>query len=198
MNKIKRITALAAAFGIMGVVALPAASYAVQKSDTVDVEVIIDEALSISCVGDYSHDFMAAGDKTNSTGDASEDDHGKCTVITNSATGYTLTLADTDADTNLVSTSVPTNTIPAKATHSAGDPGWAVNYSTTAGSTTLDKGRTAVPPSTSPLTIANKATASASAGDVYEYGFSSSISSITPAGTYQDEVTFTVATNVVP
>jgi hypothetical protein len=189
MSKVTKIVAMAAVVGVIGVAALPVASYAVTQTDAVTVQVQITDGLSLACDENYTHSYGAASNATDSTGSASNANHGTCTVISNVAAGYDLTVADTDANTSLVSGA---NTIPTLATHAAGTPGWAVDYSTSAGSTTLTGTRKAMPAAGAGLSIASPTAVSAGTGDTYDYAFSSSIAANTPAGTYADEVTFTV------
>ncbi|MCL2174137.1 hypothetical protein FWH58_02500 [Candidatus Saccharibacteria bacterium] len=208
MSKITKIVAVAAAFGIVGMAALPMASYAA-LTDDVTVTVDVDGGLTISdgldggtATTNYFHDFGAASNATDSTGPASEDTTsstpgdgpGTVTVFSNLAAGYTLTLADKDANTNLVSGA---NNIPTNATHGHGvgltGEGWAVRVSTTPNVGTLGS-RLAMPaaaPAT-PITLHDAAGVADSAGDEYNYAFSTSISAATLPGTYTDTVTFTL------
>jgi len=195
MSKITKILTVAAAFGVVGMVALPMASYAATSDVTVGVQVqdgltLEDGTTGGSALDNYFHNFGAASNATDSTGAASEATPGKVKVYSNVANGYILTLADKDAVTDLVSGS---NTIPTNATHAAGTPGWAVKVATAPGGA-LGATRLAMPASTSltPISLHNAAGVAASTGDVYSYAFSSSIAASTVTGTYSDTVTFTL------
>lgn len=204
MKKIKKITAAAALFGVLGVVALPIAGYAAPSTvtDDVTVEVIITDGLTIGdgtagngcATTNYSHNYGTAGVKADSTGAASELVHGCVTVFTNWVGGYTLTLADKDADTNLKSGA---NNIPTQSGNPiAGTPGWAVAVSTTpgvAGSGTLGSWLAMPASGSTPITLHDAAGVAGITGDNYDYAFATAISPSTVAGTYVDTVTFTAA-----
>jgi hypothetical protein len=186
MSKITRIVAAAAVLGVVGVSALPVAGYAATASDPVNVTLTVTDGLSLDCPDNYTHGYGPAVNATDSTGSASEGTPATCTVISNDAQGYTLKVGATTNTT--LSNGV--QTIPTSATHVAGTPGWSIDYATTTGGN-LSGTRKAVAASASPATVADTTAVSADTGDTYKYGFATSISATTVAGTYTGGVTFT-------
>jgi len=195
MVKTTKILTAAMALAVFGVAALPAASYAVTDTSSVTVQVQVTDGVSLSCTGNYAHNYGAATNATDSTGAASEATPGTCTVISNVSAGYDLTVAMTGATNNLVSGG---NNIAANASHAAGTPGWAIDWdsnpATGGAADNLSGTRKVVPVSGSGTNISSPSTVSAVSGDIYKYGFSSSIASTTLAGTYNGTVVFTVVT----
>ena len=195
MVKTTRILTVAAALAVFGVAALPIASYAVSDTSNVTSQVQVTDGVSISCAGNYAKNYGAAANATDSTGAGSEATPGTCTVISNVAAGYDLTVAMTGATNNLVSGG---NTIAANASHAAGTPGWAIDWDsnplTGGANDNLSGTRKVVPVAGSGASIASTSAVSANSGDIYKYGFSSSIAATTLAGTYNGTVVFTVVT----
>lgn len=127
------------------------------------------------------------------------------TVNTNNATGYTLTLADGDANVNLTSGG---NTIGAhsgtQASPStlgtnkwgyavAGVGGFDGSYSSEANSTTSSSKWAGVPVSGSPVQL--KTTATTATNDTTTVWYGVKATSAQPNGTYSDTVTYTATTN---
>jgi len=208
MVKISKIIMAAGMLGVVGMTALPIASgYAVQDSSIINATVKVAESISVEADQNYVADFGAASNATDSSltnaasiglvvpgqrGGATEATPGTVRVTSNIPSGYALTVATNGANTNLVGDGG--GNIPALATHAAGTPGWAIRFSTTAGSTALGA-RQAVPAAGSGLSIANTSTPSVTGGDTYAYGFSSSIADVTLPGSYVATVVFTAVSN---
>jgi hypothetical protein len=192
MKKVTKIVTAAALVGMLGVVALPVASFAV--TEDVDVTVQVATGLSLSAVTNYSANFGAAANATDSSLSSSdltgahEGGSAVASVTTNAA--YSLSVASSSSTSaSLVSGA---NTIPALATHGAGTPGYSIKVATSPGGALGD--RQAVPVSGSPIALATAHAAPTNGTDSYGYAFASSIATTTVAGTYVGEVVFT-ATN---
>jgi hypothetical protein len=191
MSKITKIVTAAAVLGVLGVTALPVASFAETASDAVTVSVQVADGMSLDCDKNYTKNFGAASNATDNSGDtgsASETSAGVCTVHSNDGQGYTLGVrAAVPALTGATNTSV---TIPANASHSAGVPGYSIKWGTGTTYSDLSSSRTAL--TTSDQQIASTTGVSATTtGDKYVYGFASSIATTTIAETYSTTVTFT-------
>lgn len=128
------------------------------------------------------------------------------TVNTNNATGYTLTLADSDATTSLASGG---NTIPAHTGTQASPTALANNhwgyrvvnvggfgataYSAETNNASSSSTWAGVPATGSPNTI--KTTATTATNDVTTVWYGVKATSAQPSGTYTDTVTYTATTN---
>jgi hypothetical protein len=128
------------------------------------------------------------------------------TVNTNNATGYALTLADSDTNTNLVSggnniaahggtfaspTTLGNNTWGYRIVGAGGFGGTAYTGETNQASSTSTWA--GVPSSASPTTI--KTTGSAASNDTTTVWYGINATSAQPNGTYSDTVTYTATTN---
>lgn len=127
------------------------------------------------------------------------------TVNTNNTSGYTLTLADSDANVNLTSggnnisahsgtfaspTALGVNTWGYAV---AGVGGFDVAYSAESNNTTSSSKWAGVPASGSPATL--KTTASVATNDITTVWYGVKVDSSQPGGTYSDTVTYTATTN---
>jgi hypothetical protein len=195
MSKITKIVAAAAVLGIVGMTALPIASYAVGESDdtaaTVTVEV--SEGMSLACVTNYSAVYGVAADvddtsltyNSNLNG-ATLDHPANCVVISNNASGYDLTVMGTGGTTTLTNGAQTLATVTTPAGGTA--PGWAIDYATSKGGSLSGTTKTI---KASAETIASPTAATANTGDLYAYGFKTAIAATTAPGTYTGGVTFT-------
>lgn len=194
-----KIKLYAISFMLLGVVASPIIASAATDDDDTIVEVIIDSMISVVSDAKVTINITPTPSGVYSSGS------GIVTVDTNDSAGYTLTLADNDADTKLNSAgnnfTAHTGTLISPTTLTAGTWGWAV-----ANLGGFDASYSAV----NSVTPAGKwagIKASGSGGDV----IASSVAPITNAvttvwfaaaadasqapGTYQDTVTFSGTTN---
>jgi len=179
---------------------LPFALYAADNSDTTTISVSLGSTISISTTGTVSIDVTPV------TGGSQSSASDTVTVSTNNATGYNLTLADSDADTDLVHEN-ETDTITAHdgtfAAPTALDNntwGYAIaggdfdeSYSTinnAASSTTKWAG---VPASGDEDTL--KTTNDTASDDATTVWFSVKADTSNPNGDYSDTVTYTATTN---
>lgn len=128
------------------------------------------------------------------------------TVNSNSSTGYTLSLADADATTNLVSggntiaahtgtfaapTTLANNTWGYRIVSAGGFGGTA--YSAETNNASSSSTWAGVPASGSPVTI--KTTASTATNDVTTVWYGVKVTTAKPSGAYVDTVTYTATTN---
>jgi len=107
------------------------------------------------------------------------------TVYTNNASGYTLTVADADANTNLVNGDY---SIPAAAAPAAGTAGWSIEGGS------LAKSAIAASDAANPLTVKTTA-AKTSGGDATTMTYTVSTDEDQATGTYVDTITYTATTN---
>lgn len=193
---IKKLIAGSLALAAFAVV--PATTFAATQSDTTEINALIGSSISISSGATVNVSVTpVVGGSQSSASDA-------ITVATNNASGYALTLADADADTDLVSGS---NTIDAHtgvhATPTAlANNSWGyavpggnfdISYSALNNVTSSGTLWAGVPASGSPVTL--KTTASTTAGDVTTIWYSVKADTTKPNGTYTDTVTYTATTN---
>ena len=191
-----KMTKTIAALGIvagLGVAALPLSSYAVTDTANVTAQAIVGDSISITA--DAADDTVTISDVT--ANQAVKEGSTVLTVTTNNASGYNVTIKDTDDVTHLTTDgSDETNGIPASATLTQNNKGWGFKSSSaTTGVTvsTAQQNWRAVTSDTQ--TIASRASgASAEGGDKITLTFGVVVDATVPAGTYEDEVVLTATT----
>ena len=184
---------------LAGLLVIPATTlYAVTDSDTTTVNALIGSSVSISTSSTVNVSVTpVSGGSQSSASDT-------VTVATNNASGYALTMEDSDSDTDLVNGG---NTISAHA-GTYGTPtvlannswGYAVpggnfdvSYSALNNVTSSGSLWAGMPASGAPVTL--KTTASTSSGDVTTVWYSVKADTTNPNGTYTDTVSYTATTN---
>lgn len=195
INALKRSSIGLAA---LAVVALPVAVSAASDTDTTVINANIGSTISVSSDSPLTVNLAPGGSAVVSSA------MDTVTVSTNNTTGYYLTLADADANTDLVSGG---NSILAHAgTHAAPTAlanntwGYAVeggafdpSYSVETNSTTSTTKWAGVPASGAAVTL--KTTGSTAVDDETEVWYGVRVDASQPAGTYTDTVTYTATTN---
>ncbi len=184
---------------LVGVIALPVTVLAATDSDTTTINANLGSTISISSSGTVTLNVTpVSGGSQTSASDT-------ITVSTNNASGYNLTLADSDANTDLVNGG---NDIPAHAGTQASPSALANNtwgyrvdsiggFSTggavESNVTTSTITYAGVPASGAPNTI--KTTGTTAAGDTTTVWYAVKADTSNPNGTYSDTVTYTATTN---
>lgn len=195
INALKRSSIGLAA---LAVVALPVAVSAASDTDTTVINANIGSTISVSSDSPLTVNLAPGSSAVVSSA------MDTVTVSTNNTTGYYLTLADADANTDLVSGG---NSILAHAgTHAAPTAlanntwGYAVeggafdpSYSVETNSTTSTTKWAGVPASGAAVTL--KTTGSTAVDDETEVWYGVRVDASQPAGTYTDTVTYTATTN---
>lgn len=188
----KTIAALGVVAGL-GVAALPLSSYAVAgKTDTANttVQAVVGDSIAIT-VADATvtmSDVVANAEPNEKATDV--------TVQTNNVAGYSITLADADADLAL-KTADGSGTaegiaagIPTKGTNA-----WGFKTSSSSENVTVSAAQQAYRAiDEGGQIIANGKSASANEGDVISLTFGVTVDTTIAAGTYQDEVVLTATT----
>lgn len=205
MSKLTQSIAILGVVAGLGVAALPLSTYAAPAdvAKNAQVKTTIEESLELTLKSnnDADNESTEALQVVNlGTVDSTKIAEGTLTstVVTNNAKGYTLTIADADADTNLVS---GTDNIPTGAPV-VGESHWGYKVSginvaadaTQSGIEVADY--TAMPATGDATTIvnSNKSTISKT-GDTATIGFGVSVSNDQHPGIYVDTVVITAAVN---
>lgn len=193
----KQVTGVIASFSALALLASPAIASAATQSANTTISASIGSAISVTTSGTVSVSLVPTSDGVVSS--ASD----TVTVNTNNEAGYTLTLADSDTNTNLVSGS---NNIAAHAgTYAAptalGNNTWGyaveggafdASYApeTNAGSSTTKWA--GMPSSAAPQQL--RSTSSTATNDITTVWYGVKATSSQPNGTYTDTVTYTATT----
>ncbi len=205
MSKMSKTIAVLGVVAALGVTALPLSTYAAPAdvSKNAQVKTTVQESLELTLKSnnDADNESTDALQVVNlGTVDSTKIAEGTLTstVVTNNATGYTLTIADADADTNLVS---DTDNIPT-GKPVIGESHWGYKVfditvadgATQTGAAVTDY--TAMPATGAATTIVNsdKSTITKT-GDTATIGFGVSVSNDQHPGTYVDTVVVTAAAN---
>lgn len=195
----QRTKALGVIFSAVAVVLSPVAASAVSNSANTTVSATVNDVISISTSSTVSFTI------TPTSGGAVSSNSDTVTVSTNKAAGYTLTLADTDATSNLVSGSdtftphagtqvSPTALANGKwgyAVASVG--GFDASYSAETSNNSSTSKWAGVPVTGSPNTL--KTTSSTATNDTTTVWYAAKANTSQPSGTYTDSVTYTATTN---
>ncbi|HTK39358.1 MAG TPA: hypothetical protein VL362_00665 [Patescibacteria group bacterium] len=193
---LRRTAGVVAAFAMA---ASPVLVSAASNTATTSVEATVGSTISVSSSGTVAIGLTPGGSAVVSSSSDT------VSVSTNNSAGYTLTLADSDAVTNLVSgtdTITPSaGTQAAPVTLATGKWGYAVptvggfdaSYSTETNSTSSTSKWAGVPASGSPNTL--KTTATTASADTTTVWYGAKVDSTQPTGTYIDTVTYTATTN---
>ncbi|TXG77299.1 hypothetical protein E6P97_01840 [Patescibacteria group bacterium] len=190
---------IAGSLALAAVAIIPATTFAATETEETIVNALIGSSISIS-----SATGVVNVNVTPVVGGSQSSASDTVTVATNNSTGYTLTLADNDADTNLNSGG---NTIAAHAgVHAAPTalanntwgyaiPGgnFDVSYSALNNVTSSGSLWAGVPVSSAPVTL--KTTATTTGGDATTVWYSVKADTTKPNGTYTDTVVYTATTN---
>ena len=195
MGRYKKVLLTASGLAVL---LLPTTVLAATDSDTTTINAEIESVISISTSTTVTINVIPI------TGGAQSSASDTVTVSTNNATGYNLTLANTDADTDLedganaIAAHTGTHASPTALANNSW--GYAVaggNFdgsysalSNAASSTSLWAG---VPVAASPNTL--KTTSTPSGSDVTTVWYSVKADTTKPSGTYTDIVTYTATTN---
>lgn len=196
MQTIKRIGYMFVVF--LGFFGVPVTVLAAVDSDTTTINAVIDSVISIST------DSPITLNVTPVSGGSQSSEVDTITVSTNNATGYNLTLANADANTNLVkggdTIAAHSGTFASPSALANNTWGYAIaggdfdgSYTAldnVASSTTLWAG---VPASGNAQTL--KTTGTTASNDETEVWYSVKADTSKPNGTYSDTVTYTATTN---
>jgi hypothetical protein len=199
-TKLQRTTGLVTAFSVFGAVLTPLVASAATSSANTTVNANIGSSISVATSGSVTINLTpTAGGVVTSANDT-------VSVSTNNGLGYTLSLADSDATTTLVSgansiaahagtqttpTALATNTWGYRVVGTGGFTGTA--YSAETNNTTSASTWAGVPASGAGNTL--KTTASTAAADTTTVWYGVKVDSSKPNGTYTDQVTYTAVTN---
>ncbi len=195
----RKLQMAATALAVTGVVSAPIIASAASQGANTTVSASVGAAISITTSTSVNLSLTpTASGVVSSANDT-------VTVNTNNATGYTLTLADSDASVNLTSGG---NTIGAHSGTQASPTALAANtwgyavagvggfdgaYSAESNSTSSSSTWAGVPASSSPIQL--KSTASTATNDTTTVWYGVRATSAQPGGTYSDTVTYTATTN---
>ncbi len=196
----QRLTSTTLALSAIGIAALPVVASAATQSASTTINANIGSTISVTTSTTVAINATpTAGGVVSSASDT-------VTVNTNNAAGYTLTLADADTNTNLVSGSdtiaAHSGTFAAPTALANGSWGYRIvgagGFGATAYTGESNNGSSTstwagVPSSASPTTI--KTTASSATNDTTTVWYGTRVSSSQPNGTYTDTVTYTATTN---
>ncbi|MDO4978593.1 MAG: hypothetical protein Q4E47_00335 [Candidatus Saccharibacteria bacterium] len=192
MSKKTLIAALGVAAGL-GVAAMPAAGvFADPATDdsTEEIKVIINEALEINCVTETT---AGASEVTMASGQSNSDLSTKCTVVTNAAKGFTLSVKDVDSELALTNSGTrPQDRIEAVA-NAATTEGWSLTNTDGTGAGVV----------TSPFAIKAtdqiihyQADPTDDQGKSVTVNYTFNTLADQAAGTYTDEIVYTATANV--
>lgn len=196
----QRVTSGAVALSMLGIAVTPAFASAATQTANTTINASVGSAISVTTSTTVTVNLTpTSGGVVSSSSDT-------VTVNTNNASGYNLTLANSDTNTNLVSgaNNIAAHTGTFAAPTTLGNNTWgyrivsaggfgASAYSgetNQAGSTSTWAG---VPSSASPIQV--KSTGSTATNDVTTVWYGVKATSSQPNGTYSDTVTYTASTN---
>lgn len=197
MNRVKRI--LLAAGSVVGLVLVPVTALAATDTEDTTINASIQSVISISTSS------TVAISVTPVSGGAQTSASDTVTVNSNNAAGYTLTLADSDADTDLenggnaIAAHTGTQVSPTALANNrwgyavANVGGFDASYSTLTNVTSSASVWAGVPATGSPNTLKNTATTATNDATTVWYSVKADTSN--PNGTYTDTVTYTATTN---
>ncbi len=181
MSKMVKTIATLGVVAGLGIAAMPLSAYALDDSETVNINVEVGEMIEIAATS-TNVDLGQASHTANATGGT------KVLVRTNVTNGYTATIAANDnAELKSGSNVIPGGTAPA-----TGVSNWGYKI----GSISAMMGA-----STTPTQFANVAsvtpptTGDATTGDSYDLDFEVSVAPNQPAGTYSGSVVLTATAN---
>lgn len=196
----QRVTSATVAFSIFGLAVTPVVASAASQTANTTINANVGSAISITTSTTVTVNLTpTAGGVVSSSSDT-------VTVNTNNATGYNLTLADSDTNTNLVSggnniaahsgtfaspTVLSNNTWGYRIVGVGGFGGTAYSGEANQGSSTSTWA--GVPSSASPTTV--KTTGTSASNDTTTVWYGVNATSSQPNGTYSDTVTYTATTN---
>jgi len=195
-NNIKKVISLVL---LVGLVSTPLTVFAATDSENTTINANLGSTISITTSGSVALNVtpVSGGSQTSASDTVS--------VSTNNSAGYTLTLADSDADTDLVNGG---NTIGAHAGTQASptvlaNNSWGYRVDSIGGFSTggaVESNVTSstityagVPATGAPNTI--KTTATTASGDTTTVWYAVKADTTNPNGTYSDTVTYTATTN---
>ena len=197
-KRMRIVVSLWPIFAIVLTAVTPVIASAASNTAGTTVSATIGDVISISSAGTVSLSIVpTSGGAVSSASDT-------VTVSTNKASGYTLSLADSDSTASLVSGSdtftAHAGTFAAPTALANGKWGYAVaggNFDASYSAETSNNSSTSkwagVPVTGSPQTI--KTTASAATSDTTTVWYAAKANTSQPAGTYSDSVTYTATTN---
>lgn len=196
----QRVTSATVAFSVFGLAVTPVVASAASQTANTTINANVGSSISITTVSPVTISLTpTAGGVVSSASDT-------VTVNTNNALGYTLTLADADTNTNLVSganniaahtgtfaspTALANNTWGYRIVGAGGFGASAYSGETNQASSTSTWA--GVASSASPVTI--KSTSSTATNDTTTVWYGVNATSSQPNGTYSDTVTYTATTN---
>lgn len=196
----QRVTSATVAFSVFGLAITPVVASAASQTANTTINANVGSAISITTSTTVTINLTpTAGGVVSSSSDT-------VTVNTNNATGYNLTLADSDTNTNLVSggnniaahsgtfaspTTLANNTWGYRIVNAGGFGAGAYSGETNQASSTSTWA--GVPSSASPTTV--KTTGSSASNDVTTVWYGVNATSSQANGTYTDTVTYTATTN---
>lgn len=196
----QRLTSTTLALSAIGIAALPVVASAATQTANTTINANVGAAISMTTSSTVTINATpTAGGVVSSASDT-------VTVNTNNTIGYTLTLADADTNTNLVSggnnIAAHTGTFASPTTLSNGTWGYRIvsagGFGAAAYSAETNNGSSTstwagVPSSASPVTI--KTTGTSASNDTTTVWYGTKVTSSQPGGTYSDTVTYTATTN---
>lgn len=189
---------LISAMSLASFVILPATGFAVSDSKGTTVNANIGSSISIGTSSTVTLNITPV------TGGSQTSNKDTITISTNNAAGYDVTLADSDATTNLVNggNNIPTaSTTPSTAAALSNNTwGWHVDGLSSFGSggavennvTSSSIKYAGMPASGSPFNI--KTSSTTASADTVEVWYAAKVDTSKPNGTYSDTVTYTATT----
>ena len=196
----QRVTNATLALSVFGLAVTPALASAASQTANTTINASVGSAISVTTVSPVTISLTpTAGGVVSSSSDT-------VTVNTNNATGYNLTLANSDTNTNLVSganniaahagtfaapTALANNTWGYRIVNAGGF--GASAYSAETNNASSSSTWAGVPSSASPIQV--KSTGSVATNDVTTVWYGVNATTSQPNGTYSDTVTYTATTN---
>lgn len=213
MKKVSKLRQSAIIAAVVAVAGAPVAASAVTMTEDTVVNVTIDSTVSLFTTGNSGGNGTVNMTVLPVTGGAQSSASDTVTVSTNNASGYNLTLADTDSDTNLVKgtdtiaahngtlaapTALANNTwgyaLPSSTTGITTPNGFDAAYSALTSSTASTSKWAGVPATGAAQLL--KTTSGVASSDTTTVWYSAKVDTTKPTGTYTDTVTYTVTTNL--
>ncbi len=196
VNK-KYITGTAASFGVLAVLVSPAIASAATQSANTTINATLGSAISITSSGTVTINVTPTA--SGSLSSASD----TVTVSTNNTAGYDLTLADSDASTDLVSGgnniaahagtyASPTALVNNRWGYAVAGGSFDASYSAETNAASSTSKWAGVPATGSAQNL--KSTATTASAEVTTVWYAVKANSTQPSGTYTDSVTYTATT----
>ena len=196
VNK-KYITGTAASFGVLAVLVSPAIASAATESANTTINATLGSAISITSSGTVTINVTPTA--SGSLSSASD----TVTVSTNNTAGYDLTLADSDASTDLVSGgnniaahagtyASPTALVNNRWGYAVAGGSFDASYSAETNAASSTSKWAGVPATGSAQNL--KSTATTASAEVTTVWYAVKANSTQPSGTYTDSVTYTATT----